>query len=165
MAYVTQKWKKSNVVQSNVAMVYSNDTSHARSFDPRIRIFGAISKKLLIILCSSLSCININLFECGVTHQSRHTLSLREIWGCVFVPKCVWLVLPRPSNYDCRSEMRKRQRSIMLFVQDAPSLLTSWKLDFSFSFRFHHKCQCDHSGTSGRSYLWSSLTPFAMLWH
>ena len=30
--------------------------------------------------------------------------------------------------------MRQRQRIIMLFVQDAPSLLTSWKLDFSFFF-------------------------------
>ena len=76
-------------------------------------------------------------FDCGVTHQSRHTLSLREIRGCVVVPKCVWLVLPKPSNYDCRSEMRKRQRIIMSFAQETPSLLTSWnswKLSFLFLF-------------------------------
>ena len=97
-------------------------------------------------------------FDCGVTHQIWHTLSLLKIRGCVAVPKCVWHVFPKPSSYDCKSEMRQRQRIIMLFVQDAPSLLTSWKLDFLFSF-FYHKYQSDHSGTSGRSNLWSSLTP------
>ena len=48
------------------AIAYSNapSRSHARFFnEPRIRIFGAVNKKLFIFLCSSLSFTN-NIYDC-----------------------------------------------------------------------------------------------------
>ena len=57
--------------------------------------------------------------------------------------KCVWHVLPKPTSYDCRSEMRKRQRIIMSFVQTYHHSLHLGSWIFLFPF---HKYQVNIRG-------------------
>ena len=123
----------------------NNNTGVSREYSWTISVSWDNSCMYQLVSEDTMQCIHVTYhivylksssswFDCGVTHQIWHTISSFKIRGCVAVPKCVWHVFPKSSSYDCRSEMRQRQRIIIMFVQDAPSLLASWKVDFSFSF-------------------------------
>ena len=68
-------------------MIYSRAPSHARIFEPRIRIFGAVNKKLLIFTCSPASFTLILIF--GVIQSSSAHLKRSPL-----LPKHRQIVLP-----------------------------------------------------------------------
>ena len=55
-------------------MTYSSAPSHARIFEPRIRFFGAVNKKLLIFICSPASFTLIIYYFSGEKPNHRSTV-------------------------------------------------------------------------------------------
>ena len=74
---VGSKTKKSNMHLQFKPMIYSNAPSHARIFEPRIRIFGAVNKKLLFFTCSPASFTLILIFNMDLI---RRDLVSGGIW-------------------------------------------------------------------------------------